>query len=323
MGRDATSVAPSDAPCGDDAAYVAKGPHPLDVCQTQRVKVVSDVERVQRKWQMASCNHFLHVFAPHLPLKLVSEDAAEDLTPEALERAVAAPEQSAQSCALLRDVIMALLLALDAVSLKSVHSAWYQALCVLVDANAELFADCFQFGTNELTHYRDGMHFITTAGWHVRLGLLLALCDMAAERAKCVRDAIRDSELASTITNSDLDHKGFRLQPLGRCSQRRFHYKVGATRIYSGYKRKGTGALLVECSDSRTMALLADALATSPFPRDATLATDIRTKFLAPLQELELRARRKAERKLQEQRLRDESRRRNSVRPRRANATYL
>ncbi|PXF41011.1 hypothetical protein BWQ96_09278 [Gracilariopsis chorda] len=316
MGRDAMSHENNDFHPGDE-------PHPLEVCKTNEVKIIPDMERVQRKWQMASCNHFLHVFADKLPLREISVDTAEDLTPETLERAIAEPERSMESCIILRDVLTALLVSLEAVSLKNSQTSWFQALRVHVNRHPEEFGDCFQYGTNVLERYENGMDFLVESGWHVRLGLLLALCDITAERAKAIRDAIRESEVASTLTKSDIDQKGYRLQPLGRCSQRRFHYKIGKTRIYSGYKRKGNGALLVECSDSSTMSKLAESLGCSPHSRDTKLSTDIRTKFLAPLQEHEERVRRKMERKRLAEIQREESRRRNSVRPRRSRAAYL
>lgn len=295
----------------------------LEACKTKTVQVLSDLQRVQRKWQMASCNHFLDAFREKLPLREISADTFEDLTPEALERAIAEPEESAESCVILRDVLMALLVSLDAVSMKSVHTSWFHALRVFVNSRPSDFRDCYEGGKNVLEEHENGMDFLVESNWSVRLGLLLSLCDVASEQSQVIRDAIRESELASTITKSEIDVSGYRLRPLGRCSQRRFHYKVGKTRIYSGYKRKGTGALLVECSDSRTMAQLADSLATSPHQRDQKLATDIRTNFLAPLQELEERLQRKLERKRLAELQREESRRRNSVRPRRRTASYF
>lgn len=287
------------------------------------VQPLTELERVQRKWQMASVAHFLEVFKDLLPLKEISEDTYEDLTPSLLESAVAEPEVDTRACLVLRDVIMSLLVAIGAATKKNLQTSWFQSLRVLVGSRRSEFMDCYDGQENVLARFENGMDFLTMVGWNVRLGMLLSLCDVAAETGQTVREAIREAEHTATLQKNELDLKGYRLMPLGRCSKKRVHYKVGKTRIYSGYKRKGTGALLVECSDSESMNKLADALDGSGTLRDDTLASMIRDVHLAPLLELEERSRRKMERKRLAEIQREESRRRNAVRPRRSKASYF
>lgn len=284
---------------------------------------LTEVERVQRKWQMASIAHFLDVFRGVLPLAQFSEDAAEDLTPSLLERAVAEPELDVDTCVFLRNIIQTLLLTIGLAVKKSLPTTWFELLRMHVSERRADFMDCFEGDENILERYDNGMDFLTNVGWNVRLGLLLSLCDLAAENGDAIREALRQSEIASTSVKSDLDAKGYRLLPIGRCSKKRFHYKVGKTRIYSGYKRKGSGALVVECSDSKSMSELADALDGEGQPMDRALATKIRDSFLAPLLELEERTKKKEERKRLAQIQQEESRRRNAARPRRSKASYL
>lgn len=272
---------------------------------------------------MASVAHFVETFRDILPLNEVSEDAAEDVTPGLLERAVAEPEGDTHACLVLRDVIVCLLIVIGQVSQKNMRESWFESLRVFVGGRRAEFMDCF-FGTeNVLDDFENGMDFLVSVGWNVRLGLLLGLCDIAAEEGQLVREAIRESEIATTATKCDLEVRGYRLAPIGRCSSRRCHYKVGKTRIYSGYKRKGSGTLLVECSDSKSMQELAEALAGIGHARDQVLAAKIRDVYLKPLLELEERGKRKLERKRQAEIVREESRRRNSARPRRSKASYM
>lgn len=283
----------------------------------------SDLERVRSTWQMASVAHFLETFREILPLKDVSEDAAEDITPELLERAVAQPEVDTHGCLVLRDVIICLLVVIGQVSRKNMHESWFESLRVFVSGRRAEFMDCFMGNRNVLEHFTVGMDFLVGVGWNVRLGLLLGLCDVAAEEGQLVREAIRESEMATTTAKSDLEVRGYRLPPIGRCSSKRCHYKVGKTRIYSGYKRKGSGAVLVECSDSQSMRELAEALANIGHARDQVLATKIQDQYLQPLLEMEERGKRKMVKKRLEEINREESRRRNAVRPRRSKASYL
>lgn len=284
---------------------------------------LTEVQRVQRKWQMASVAHFLEVFRDVLPLGEVSEDTAEELTPRLLEQAVAEPEIDVNSCFVLRDVIQTLLLAIGEASKKDLVTSWFQSLRAFVTRRRTDFMDCYEGEENTLQRYENGMDFLTNVGWDVRLGLLLSLCDVTAESGDAIREAIRQSETASTLAKSDLDVKGYRLLPIGRCSKRRFHYKVGKTRIYSGYKRKGSGALVVECSDAKSMTELANALDGEGQEKDRTLAAKIRDSYLAPLLEIEEKRTKREERKRLAHIQREESRRRNAARPRRSKASYL
>lgn len=287
------------------------------------VAPLTEVERVQRKWQMASVVHFVEVFRGVLPLKEVSEETAEELTPSLLERAVAEPELDTNACLMLRNVIQTLLLAIGTATKKSLDTSWFELLRMFVAGRRADFMDCFEGEENVLGRYENGMDFLTNVGWDVRLGLLLSLCDVAAESGHGIREAIRQSETASTLAKSDLDVKGYRLLPIGRCSKKRFHYKVGKTRIYSGYKRKGSGALVVECSNSKSMTELADALDVEGQQKDRALAGKIRDLYLAPLVELEEKSKKREERKRLAEIQREESRRRNAARPRRTKALYL
>lgn len=283
----------------------------------------SELERVQRKWQMASCAHFFETFGNILPLRQISVDTAEDLTPSLLERAIAEPDLDTAACIALRDAIMALLISIGCSSQKSSTTTWFASLRMLIDTRKSEFTDCYVDQKNVLHDFDNGMDFLVSVAWNVRLGMLLTLCDIAVEESPLIRDAIREAEQASSMTKSAIDERCYRLTPMGRCSQRRFHYKVGKTRIYSGYKRKGSGALVVECSDSDTMQQFADALASSPHVRDQKLAQQIKEQYLAPLLELEERGRRKLERKRLAEIQKEECRRRNASRPRRAKASYL
>lgn len=284
---------------------------------------LSERERVQRKWQMASVAHFFEVFKDVIPLKEISEDTYEDLTPSLLEGAVVEPEVDARACLALRDLIMTLLLTIGAATRKSLATTWFQSLRVLVGSNRAAFLDCYDHHENVLGRFENGMDFVTNVDWNVRLGMMLSLCDVAAETSQSVRDAIREAELECTHQKSAIDTKGYRLLPIGRCSKRRVHYKVGKTRIYSGYKRKGTGALLAECSDSESMKQLAAALESTQTIRDQTLASRIRDIHLAPLIELEEKNKKKLEKTRLAEIRKEESRRRNSARPRRSKASYF
>lgn len=284
---------------------------------------LTDVQRVQRKWQMASVVHFLDAFRNVLPLKEISADTAEDLTPSLLEEAVAEPEINAAASLMLRDVVKALLIVIDEKLKENIEEKWYESLKQLVRIRRGEFLDCFDGDLNVMDMHETGMDFLTAVGWNVRLGLLLSLCDVAAETGAKVREKIRETELASSIAKSELDIRGFRLKPIGRCSKKRFHFKIGESRIYSGYKRKGSGALVVECSDSKTMSEYSNALHGEGEPKDRVLADRIRETFLPPLLDREDKARKKVERKRMQEIQREESRRRNAKRPRRSKAAYI
>lgn len=330
----------------------AKSEMDMGTASVQRIiRPLTDLEAVQRKWQMASCAHFLEVFRDFLPLKHISADTAEDLTPLLLEQGIVEPEINMVACIALRNVIMALLVVLEEATLKNVTESWFLSLKMLVENRRAVFLDCFDGTESVLAPFDDGLHFLTAVSWNVRLGLLLSLCDTAAEEAYIIRNAVRDAEQAKppppgtlgngsgvgpsgngrkglssdhrgSLPQSELEVRGIRLVPIGRCSRKRLFYRVGKTRIYSGYKRKGTGGLVVECSDSVSMRRLADALESSKFPKDMQLASEIRSKYLDPLLKLEEQTKRNQERKRLEQAQREETRRRNAHRPRRKKAAY-
>lgn len=440
-----------DAPEGgslDDPEYVKKtiisqNPGLFNkVATSEKYGADVELERVRRKWQLASCAHFLEVFRSVLPLKHISVDTAEDLTPYMLEQAIVNPGSHLDACLALRDVIQALLIVLEEATLKNVGETWFQSLSMFVDSRPESFLDCFDAssavgtgvtgGINEtsvndtggnvnmnghrhdsnggetanangmlkdpqslLRAYTDGLQFLVSVTWNIRLGLLLSLCDIAAEESPVIRAFVRDAETAkpeasaqhhhanthstaashpaqqpggtsdtmakvngtidsatrlngvgpgtsttnnptggvgltssnhhmqtNQTTTCPLEERGIRLRPLGRCSRKRSFYNVGKTRIYSGYRRKGSGALVVECSDSESMLKLVEALEAEKHPRDLQLAQDVRQKLLAPLLVIEERKERKLERQRQEELDREENRRRNSHRPRRKKASY-
>lgn len=282
----------------------------------------SDLEVLRSKWQMASCAHFVETFRDVLPLADISADTASDLTPVMLEYAIAEPEIHTMATLAFRDVVMCLLVAIGAISRKGVSTQWFQALRLFVSQRPKEFHDCFVNGECILAHYDNGMDFLVGVQWPVRLGLLLGLCDIAAEEAVLVRESIREGELATANSKTALEERGVRLAPVGRCSLRRTHYKVGKTRIYSGYRRKGCGSVVIECSDSQTMLQFSEALSGSKSVKDQRLGAEIKDKFVAPLIELEERQKRKMDRLRQAEIEREESRRRNSHRPRRSKARY-
>lgn len=289
--------------------------------------MLNDLERVQRKWQMASAIHFVEIFKDVLPIREISVDTHEDISPVLLEQAVAEPELYPGARIAYRNVLMAFLLTLKQASHKNLKESWFQSLRVYVEAHQDAFPDCFCQETCVMSAFDEGMQFLLSVGWNVRLGLLLGLCDMAAEESfdvrEHIRSVVRDAEASKGGEENPINSRGLRLPALGRCSRRRTFYKVGKTRIYSGYRRKGSGALLVECSDSKTMSQLADALESSPHERDTKLAKDIREKYLAPVVEMEEKLSRKLEKRKHAEILREEARQRNASRPRRSAASYL
>lgn len=251
-------------------------------------------------------------------------DTMEDFTPLLLEKAVANAHENTDACLALRDILSAILVAIGAATVTNVSVGWFESLREFVDKNLSSFLDCFQGGQNLLKNYDNGMQFLVSVTWNVRLGLLLGLCDYAAESSPSVREAIDQAAKAESKDKLDeVDNSGMRLVPIGRCSRRRTFYKVGKTRIYSGFKRKGGGTVLVECSDSVGMKALAESLDNSVHARDRHLAADIRDKHLGPLLEVEEREERRMQKKRQRQIEREESRRRNAHRPRRQKAAYL
>lgn len=306
--------------------HTTPGSNRKDVISGNEKYLKPDTEIAQQKWQMASCVHFVDVFRDVLPLRDISEDTAEDLTPILLEQAIVQPEQNVTACLALRDIIMALLVALGASTLKSVSRTWFQSLSAFVDSYPVMFLDCFDGDKSLLRMFDDGLVFLVSVTWNVRLGLMLALCDIAAEESSAIRQAIRDAEQAkpqiqppleasqvghvgealshvndSRSATTELETRGIRLLPIGRCSRKRTFYMIGKSRIYSGYKRKGSGSLVVECSDSESMEQLATALESSQHPRDVQLAASIRGRFLQPLLKFEEEENRKRERKRLEQ----------------------
>jgi hypothetical protein len=286
------------------------------------------VKLVQRKWQMATCVHFFSVFAGALPFASVAPASGAALTPLLLERAVGDASASASASVIFRDVVCVLLAALKEVPPKQAQDRWFAALTRYVASRPQEFPDCYPGtpgdGDSLLDRFDgDGMSFVFHVSWKCRLGLLQSLCDIAVEEAECVRDVIKEAERLSSATRQEVEARHFRLVPLGRCSQKRFYFCVGGSRIYSGFKRKGAGGVVVECSDVSSMRRLVDVLESSDNVKDAALGTKIRSWYLGPLIEGEERKRRKVDRGLAVEAQREESRRRNADRPRRARASYM
>lgn len=286
------------------------------------------VQLVQRKWQMCSCVHFFSSFKGILPLSSIAPATAAAINPLLLERAVAEPASDALNSVIFRDIIASLLVALKELPPKHAVERWYTALTKFVAARPSEFSDCFDGPQNSQENIlerfgTEGMSFIFHATWKCRLGLLHAMCDIVAEEADCMRDVIKEAERLSSATRQEIEARHYRLVPLGRCSQKRFYYCVGGCRIYSGYKRKGAGGVVVECSDVPSMRNLVAALEGSEKPKDVALGAKIRSWYLGPLLESEERKRRKIDRDLAVEAQREESRRRNADRPRRARASYM
>lgn len=289
------------------------------------------VKQVQKKWQMCSCVHFFAIFKGVIPLQAVAPATAGALEPLLLERAVGDPASSSGLSVVYRDVVVSLLAALKELPAKSTAAIekWFSVLSKLVTARPQDFPDCYDGvlgapGTNVLERFDgDGMSFIYGAGWQCRLGLLHSLCDIVAEEAECVREVVKESERLSSASRQEIEARHYRLVPLGRCSKRRFYFCIGGQRIYSGLKRKGSGAMVVECSDVSSMRRMVDALEESQDSKDAALGSKIRSWYLGPLIEAEERKRRKVDRDLAAEAQREESRRRNAERPRRAGASYI
>lgn len=280
---------------------------------------------VQRKWQMAGCVHFLLSFKQCLPLSSAFPATAAALSPVVLERAVGDPAADSISSVVYRDVITSLLIALKELSSRATDR-WFSALQKFIVTRAQEFPDCFDENEGECLLDRfdgDGMNFIYYASWQCRLGLLQSLCDITAEEADCVRDVLREAERVTTAARQEVEARDYRLHPLGRCSQKRFYYYVGNSRIYSGYKRKGAGGVCVECSDLNSMRDLVDALDASDEPRDCALGAKIRSWYLTPLEQAESKKQKKLDRDLALEVQREESRRRNADRPRRSRAAYV
>jgi hypothetical protein len=283
------------------------------------------VQLVQRKWQMASCVHFFVTFKDCLPLQAVGPSTAPILTPLVLERAVADPSAHALNSVVYRDCVASLLVALKELVPRNIDR-WFGALCKLVNDRSQDFADCFEgkIQENVLERFEgDGMNFVYHTTWQCRLGVLQSLCDIVAEEADCVRDVIKESERLCSAARQEIEARHYRLVPLGRCSEKRFYYCVGGARIYSGYKRKGLGAVCVECSDAESMKRLTAELERDDHPRDVALASKIRSWYLVPLEEANARKRKRLDRELAVEIQREESRRRNADRPRRARASYV
>ena len=247
---------------------------------------LTDLQRVQKSWQMASCGHFIETFAHVLPFTEICPDGLDGLDAISLERAVAEPETSPELCLLIRDVLATLFFSLGQVSKKSFASHWFEYLRKFIVERQTEFPDCFHKNGNcILRDYKDGIDFLVAVGWHVRLGLLLSLCDIVAEESDYIRDALRDKDSKNTEHHSKTE--GYRLAPLGKCSKRRYYYMVGKSRIYSGYKRKGYGILRVECSSHVTMNELIARLNSTGHGRDALLASTIENIHLEPLAKYE------------------------------------
>lgn len=286
------------------------------------------VKLVQKKWQMASCVHFFATFSGCLPLSPATENA---LTPLLLERAVGDPASDSTLSIIYRDVVSALLVALKELKAKDAADRWFAVLSRFVANRSQEFPDCLVASTaimgtydSILDHFDgDGMSFIFHTTWKCRLGLLQSLCDIVSEEADCVRDTIKEAERLCTAARLEIEARHYRLVPLGRCSQKRFYYCVGGCRIYSGFKRKGAGGLCVECSDVMSMTRLVETLQASDKPKDVALGTKIKSWYLHPLEEAEEKKRRKLDRELAMEAQREESRRRNADRPRRARASYI
>ena len=164
---------------------------------------LSDLERVQRKWQMASCVHFLCIFGSYLPYSEAGPLTHEHIDTLSIERAIAEPEVDAALALLLRDVYCTLLLAIKVLK-KNRLTYWFSTLKnFILDRSAE-FPDLFANANGNCTlHYWDnGLEFIHGSTWNLRLAILLALCDIAAEEAECIRDALREKDRHTNVTKT-------------------------------------------------------------------------------------------------------------------------
>lgn len=289
------------------------------------VRPKSAVDRVACKWQMASVAHFFSAFAKVLPLRDIGGEEPLDVSARTLELAIAEPDTNTSLGPALRDAFATLLLALRRVSRPRARTHWYEALCTFSSSRPQDFSDCFAAnGVSLLRGYQDGSRFLLEAPWNLRLGAMLSLCDIAAEEADCVRDALRERPASAPSAPDPLDAPpdAYRLQPFGRCNKKRFYYRVGPSRIYSGFKRKGAGSLAVECSDSSSMQALIDRLHATSNNKDKNLADRIRDTYLPAVVEHEAVLRRRKNRLRQIEALRLDDRQRKKLRPRRRRVMY-
>lgn len=328
----AAATAPAPAPANGDADVIDVDAANSEEEYEELEEESEDVRVVQKKWQMCSCIHFFTIFKDVIPLQVVAPATAGALEPLVLERAVGDPGADAMLSVVYRDVIMSLLAALKELPMKTPAAAierWFGVLTRVVAGRPQDFPDCFdgvvgEPGSSLLERAEgDGMGFIYSVRWQCRLGLLHSLCDIVSEEAECVREVVKEAERLSSASRQEIEARHYRLVSLGRCSKKRFYYCIGGQRIYSGLRRKGTGTMVVECSDVASMRRMVHALESCDDAKDAALGSKIRKWYLGPLQEHEERKRRKVDRDLAVEVQREESRRRNADRPRRARASYM
>lgn len=269
---------------------------------------LSDLEIVQRKWQTASVAHFFAVFKDILPIgNALGEGAIFDTSASTIERAIAIPETDPELPRAMSDMFAVLLVALKRVSMKRAKTHWYEALCTLAGARRAEFLETD--GATHIRKWQNDLRFLVEAPWPIRLGALSACIDLVSES-----DTLRDS----IYSRSD----SARLQPFGRDSKKRWYYRIGTSRIYSGFKRKGNGFLTVECSDADSMRKFVNRLKESDNMRDKALGGRVEDLFLPDVikeQEENQRRRRKI-RELKLLRKNDLSKER--LRPRRRRVVY-
>jgi len=280
------------------------------VCDLPEAK--TDLEAVSRKWQMASVVHFFATFYGVLPVEdVVGEENELDVSAGRLERAVAEPDSDPQLVYLLRDLIAVLLLALKRVTVKRARSHWFESLCAVAWARSRDFVDTN--GSDAMRMYKNGTLFLVESPWPVRLAVLLTLCDLAAEEADCIRNSIvtesavpnqggNNNTNTSNGNNSPdreekkkVDLKTARMEAFGRCTAKRWYFRVGTARIYSGFKRKGNGNLKIEADDSESMRKLIARLESSKMLKDQVLAANMRDNYLPQIVEKEEEEKKKAQ----------------------------
>lgn len=327
MGNSAVDAKPkteADAIPADESKPVEE---PKPAAEPKPAGPSADLKRVQRKWQMAAVVHFFSAFGRHLPIANVRAPNLPPLSGPYLERAIVEPDTCPDLCVAARDAIAILMLALRKVSVPRAPTHWFPALQTLSRARRAEFADCFdEESVSLLRAYPDGLRFLTDSPWPLRLATMHALVDTCAEEADCVRDALRAGGDAVCFDRAGAPELGdARLTPFGRCSKRRFYYRVSVERIYSGFKAKGDGLLEVECSDSDGMRALIERLERTRKPKDRMLASRIRDLYLPALEAEEeiVRRRLKRKNKLRELKMLQEDQKHvKMLRPRRKRVIY-
>ncbi len=269
---------------------------------------LSDLEIVQRKWQTASIAHFFAVCKNFLPVEnALGEGVTFDTSARTIERAIAVPDTNPALPQALRDIFAVLLLALKRVSIKRAKTHWYETLCTLAAVRRAEFTDTD--GAMGIRQWKDGIRFLVEAPWPLRLAALSACVDLVAE-TDVMRDCISVREDSG------------RLQPFGRDSKRKWYYRVGSARIYSGFKRKGNGFLAVECSDADSMKEFVERLKGSDNMRDKALAGRVEDLFLPDVVKEEEEAKRRQRKMRELQLLRRNDLPKERLRPRRRRVVY-